>query len=361
MFFWTGFDYRGEPTPYGFPGISSQFGILDTCGFPKDSLYYLKAWWTHEDVLHVFPHWNWPGREGQPIEVNAISNADEVELYLNGRSLNRKKMEQNGHLTWVVPYTPGTIVARSYRNGQLVQETQVQTTLAPAALSLNADRVKLKADGRDVAIVTVSIRDSQGRLVPTANELVNFSVEGQGRILGVGNGDPSCLEPDRAVETTRTVPLGTWKPPDPAITEGPLVFEAHFDAPKKRGSSARLLLNPLGPLQSVILNGRTLLTAATPEALQREFDIEELQLRDRNNMLSIRSDARFHDWSERERAGQRPPAALVFRKPAPAVRRSTFNGLAQVIIQSDEEPGEISLEASCSGITSSKLTIATNK
>src|SRR5690606_27117357 len=134
--YWTGFDYRGEPTPSGWPAISSQFGVLDTCGFPKDGFHYLRAWWTGEPVLHAFPHWNWQGREGQPIEVRVHSNHEEVELLLNGRSLGRQSVERYHHVKWTVPYEPGVLLARGFRNGHEVATTRVETTGAPAALSL---------------------------------------------------------------------------------------------------------------------------------------------------------------------------------------------------------------------------------
>ncbi len=135
VFFWTGFDYRGEPTPFGYPAISSQFGILDTCGFPKDAFYYLKAWWGAEPVLHIFPHWNWPDRVGKTVEVRAYSNCDEVELFLNGASLGRKPMPVNGHLSWNVTYAPGVLAARGYKGGREILRTQVETTTEPAAIA----------------------------------------------------------------------------------------------------------------------------------------------------------------------------------------------------------------------------------
>ena len=123
-FVWTGFDYRGEPTPYWWPCINSHFGILDTCGFPKDNFYYYQSWWTDQTVLHLLPHWNWPGREGQEIDVRALSNCDEVELFLNGQSLGRQPMKRNSELRWKVKYAPGTLSAKGYRAGTVVAETK---------------------------------------------------------------------------------------------------------------------------------------------------------------------------------------------------------------------------------------------
>ncbi len=197
VFLWTGFDYRGEPTPFGWPAISSQFGILDTCGFPKDAFHYLRAWWSDEPVLHVFPHWNWPGREGEEIDVWVYGNDDAVELFQDGRSLGRRPMERNGHLAWPVVYTPGVLEARGYRDGRLSQTTRIETTGPAAQLVLTPDRPTISADGADVVVIAVSSVDAQGRHVPTAGNLVHFAVTG-GRVIGVGNGDPSCHESDKA-------------------------------------------------------------------------------------------------------------------------------------------------------------------
>jgi beta-galactosidase len=348
LFFWTGFDYRGEPTPFGFPAIGSQFGILDSCGFPKDGFFYLQSWWGQEDVLHVFPHWNWSGREGQAIEVRAHSNLEQVELFLNGVSQGRKKMAPNGHLAWQVPYAAGTLLARGYRAGRAVLERKVGTTGPAAALALQADRTSIQADGRDLAVVTVALRDRAGRVVPTANQRVDFKIQGPGRILGVGNGDPSCLEPDRYVESVRTEDVGKWSAPDPAVTEGSIVFEARFDTPRLApGEAAALLLNALGPRQSAFLNGSPIYVDAEPSKARSEVPARDWLPRD--NVLRIEA-ARFADWRRREGLQQYPPASLRISTPSAPWSRSTFNGLAQVIVQSNGEPGLIALSASGEGV-----------
>jgi beta-galactosidase len=197
MCIWTGFDYRGEPTPFGWPAIGSQFGILDLCGFPKDAAFYLKSWWTDEPVLHLFPHWNWQGREGQEIAVWVHSNCDEVELFLNGVSLGKQTLKPLHHLEWKVKYVPGKLVAKGTRKGQPM-ETARETTGVPAAIRLTADRTALKADKADLAVVTVEVVDAEGRVVPTAGNKITFTLTGPAALIGVGNGDPSCHEPDHA-------------------------------------------------------------------------------------------------------------------------------------------------------------------
>jgi beta-galactosidase len=196
-FAWTGFDYRGEPTPYGWPSISSQFGIVDTCGFPKDYFYYYKAWWRKEPSLHVFPHWNWHGREGDEIPVWVYTNLDEAELLVNGKSVGRQKVPHLGHVQWSVRYEPGTIEARGYRGGKVVLTEKRETTGPAAQIRLTADHNTINADGEDCAVLTVEGLDKDGRVVPTADNLLAFKVSGEGALIGVGNGDPNCQESDK--------------------------------------------------------------------------------------------------------------------------------------------------------------------
>ena len=197
VFFWTGFDYRGEANPLVFPATGSEFGILDYCGFPKDEAWYLKAWWTDEPVLHIFPHWNLQGHEGEAISLWAYSNCEEVELIVNGKRLGRKKMPADGYLSWEAVYRPGRVRAIGYKGGRKVMEEVLETTGPAARLALEADRRVIKANGTDVSVVTESLLDSRGRLVPDACNQLTLSVEGPVRILGVGNGDPAWQAPER--------------------------------------------------------------------------------------------------------------------------------------------------------------------
>ena len=196
-FAWTGFDYRGEPTPYGWPSINSQFGIVDMCGFPKDMFYYYKAWWGREPSLHVFPHWNFEGREGDEIPVWVYTNLEEVELFANGKSLGSQKVPHLGHVEWKVKYEPGFIEARGSRGGQVVLTEKRETTGPAVSIRLTADRTEISADGEDIAVLKVEGLDKQGRLVPTAANLIAFKIAGEGLLLGVGNGDPNCQESDK--------------------------------------------------------------------------------------------------------------------------------------------------------------------
>ena len=195
-FIWTGFDYRGEPTPYEWPNINSHFGVMDMCGFPKNIYYYYQSWWTDKDVLHLSPHWNWKGKEGQPIEVWVNTNADNVELFLNGKSLGKKDMPRNSHLNWMVEYQPGTLSAVAYKNGRKLT-AKVETTGAPAQIVLRPNKTTLVSNGKDISIINISVIDKQGREIPDANQLLQFKVMGDAKIIGLGNGNPSSHEADQ--------------------------------------------------------------------------------------------------------------------------------------------------------------------
>jgi beta-galactosidase len=206
-FVWTGFDYIGEPTPYSeeWPSRSSYFGIIDLCGIPKDRFYLYQSKWTDKQVLHLLPHWTWPGREGECTPVHCYTSFNTVELFLNGESLGRrskraKLMMGTYRLVWPdVRYAPGELKAVAYDNeGQPAAETVVKTAGQPAAIELTLDRNSIVADGDDMAFATVRILDAQGTLCPTADNLVTFRVEGPAEIAAVGNGNAISLEPFQA-------------------------------------------------------------------------------------------------------------------------------------------------------------------
>ena len=194
LFYWTGFDYRGEPNPMVFPATSSEFGILDYCGFPKDEAFYLKSWWTSEPVLHILPHWNLQGHEGEEVSVWVYSNCDEVELTVNGKRLGRKAMPRNGHLEWTAVYKPGNVRAVGYRNGRKVMEKRLDTTGEAAAAAVECETIG------DVTVVSVELRDSKGRFVPTACNNLSVTVGEGWTILGWGNGDPAFQHVERPVK-----------------------------------------------------------------------------------------------------------------------------------------------------------------
>jgi beta-galactosidase len=190
---------------------------MDTCGFPKASYYFYQSIWTQKPMLHLATHWNWQGREGQLIPVTCYTNCDTVELFLNGKSLGSKgyafprpgmvgrygnyppraralQTTADLHLSWDVPYAPGVLTAKGTKDGAVIQTIELQTTGAPAKLALTADRTTIRHTPDDVAHITIQVLDSEGRIVPTANDQITFTLEGEGRILGLDNGQPDSHE-----------------------------------------------------------------------------------------------------------------------------------------------------------------------
>lgn len=362
IFYWTGFDYRGETTPYEYPAIGSQFGILDTCGFPKDGYYYLKSWWTSEPILHIYPHWNWPGREGQEIKVGVNSNSEEVELFLNKKSLGKKAMPINGHLEWQVTYQPGELMARGFSKGKPTQETIVATTDKPAVIKLVPHKKSIQADGKEVAVFTVSVEDAKGRVVPVADNNIQFAIKGEGKIIGVGNGHPSSHEADTQVETTTGFSLsGKWQPPKASDKTTPVEFEITFDRPEiAAGTTGYLMLSALGKSQTAVLNGKTLYTDATPDRAAIEISINDKTLLAKGNRLRMVSKP-YDDWGMRENVAKLSPAAVRTLTPAAGYERHVFNGFAQVIVQSTESAGKIQLTAKGEGLKSASADLNSYK
>ena len=388
LFQWTGFDYRGETTPFNWPAISSQFGILDTCGFPKDNFYYYQAWWSDHPVLHLLPHWNWPGREGQEIDVWVYSNCEDIELFLNGESQGRKTMPKNSHLEWKVKYAPGTLLARGNVGGKEIVTDKVETTGAPAAIQLIPHRNSIKADGEDVSVVTVQVDDAQGRVVPTANNTVTFEITGPGKIIGVGNGDPSSHEPDQYVASVSSLPLTNWhvKAVDGATNLAEVAFDfddsswetafggrdggstnqptqtavyrAEFEGPQNAGeASFTVALRSLGEHQSVYLNGQSIAENVSRQDAAREIKLAAGVLRPGKNVVAIVAAPPRAGRGNRGGQGgnQGSPGLVRMTVPPPPWQRSLFSGLAQLIVQSSGQSGEITLTAKSPGVTDGVL------
>ncbi|MEG1750109.1 MAG: DUF4982 domain-containing protein, partial [Tannerellaceae bacterium] len=195
-FVWTGFDYRGEPTPFRWPSAGSFFGIMDQCGFPKMAYYLHQAQWVDDrPILNIVPHWNWPTDSiGEKIKVMTLTNADSVKLLLNGKIIGTEKVDKYEMNTFYVPYKPGRLEAIAYKSGKIYAKHQIETTGRPVKVRLTPDRSVLKNDGCDALPVTVEVVDGKGRHVPTANLPITFRIEGSGRIIGLGNGNPNSHE-----------------------------------------------------------------------------------------------------------------------------------------------------------------------
>ncbi|HZL42430.1 MAG TPA: glycoside hydrolase family 2 TIM barrel-domain containing protein, partial [Verrucomicrobiae bacterium] len=388
-FVWTGFDYRGEPTPYGWPCINSHFGILDTCGFPKDNFWYYQSWWTDKPVLHLLPHWNWAGKEGQQIDVRALSNCEEVELFLNGRSFGRQTMKPNSELKWKVPYEPGTLSATGFKGKKVIAETKIETTGAPATIHLEADRSTIQSDGEDVSIVTVSVRDAQGRIVPDAANTINFALSGPGKIRGLGNGDPSCHEPDVYVTqpTIRTSDIRNWRwhpidnPYQPSFAE----TAEQFDDSTWAHHNARSGSGPLAERENGVFRAHFDLTDMDLAAMSIEISFASI---DEDGFVFVNGQkvGESHDWQSSPvfniknfvhpgdntvtvvvanwngAGGVNKGVTLQFQdKPAevPQWKRSVFDGLAQVIVQSSRNSGSLALSAQADGLQPATLGLQT--
>lgn len=387
-FVWTGFDYRGEPTPYSWPCINSHFGVLDTCGFPKDNFYYYQSWWTTKTVLHLLPHWNWPGKEGQEIDVRALSNCEEVELFLNGQSIGRQPMKKNSQLKWRVKYAQGVLSAKGFNAGKLVAETKVETTGEPVTIQLAPNRTTLNADGVDVSVITVSVSDSQGRIVPVASNKIHFELNGPGKILGVGNGDPSCHEPDQYIPNTpfhtKAVPDWRWKRiPNVYAKEFPEAAEI-FDDSSWHAADVNSQSGPLDGQQNAMFRTRVYLS---PEEFATPSIALNFGMIDEDGFIYVNGQkaGESHNWQDPAtvdvkhflHAGTNTIAVAVgnwngagglnkgvsfqyLEKPTPVDwQRSVFNGLAQILVQSGKDPGEITLTASGEGLKSSVLKLTT--
>ena len=387
-FIWTGFDYRGEPTPYQWPCINSHFGILDTCGFRKDNSWYYQAWWTDKPVLHLLPHWNWTGREGQEIDVRVLSNCEQVELFLNGQSLGRQTMTNDSELRWKVKYAPGTLSAKGYyKNGKPMAETKVETTGAPAAVQLTPDRSTINADGEDVSVFTVAVTDAQGRVVPVAVDLIHFELSGPGKILGVGNGDPSCHEPDvylpvwpshsvaandgwRWAKTDRPWEAGlpefavafddsAWAPANVQSVTNQLgdnehaVFRAHLKVTEQElaADAVELCFGAINGTGKIYVNGQKA-GETHDRGVASAVDVKQL-LHPGDNTVAVL----VENYSSSGGITNGVTLRMQDKPVLPEWKRSVFNGLAQIIVQSTREPGAIKLTAAAEGLSPATVSV----
>ena len=199
QFVWSGFDYHGEPDPYedAWPAHSSYFGIVDMCGFPKDRYYLYQSVWTEEPMIHILPHWNWEGREGEVTPVFCYTNCASAELFVNGKSIGKKEKQAGEYrLKWNdVIYQPGKIIAVGYdKKGKRLCSRETKTAGDPYKIELLSDRKILRADGEDMSFVTVRILDKRDNICPLADNLIKFNIQGEGDIAAVGNGNPISHE-----------------------------------------------------------------------------------------------------------------------------------------------------------------------
>lgn len=393
MFIWTGFDYRGEPTPYEWPSVTSYFGMYDLCGFPKDNVWYLKSWWTNDTVLHILPHWNLPpagqaglkGNEGKEMDVWVYSNCDEVELFLNKKSIGKKQMQRYGHLEWKVKYKSGTLQAIGYKNGKKAAVETVTTTGNPAAVNMNADKKIILADGKDVSVITVSAKDNAGLVLPTADNEVVFSVSGPGRIIGVGNGNPVSLEKDKFIESIIAVEINLQKEKIadavnekmPELSAGYndagwdkafkddrneafgkkakwIVYRGSFSLPETASNATFTFFSRnIGVEQSVYINGTEVAKNCKGN---RDIQIDKRMLQKGENKIVILATPllKKYPWD----VVNTNPGLIQIVTPAAEWKRKLFNGYAQVIVQSTGGKGDIKITASAAGLKPAQVVMS---
>ncbi len=389
LFYWTGFDYRGEMNPYDWPAISSQYGILDLCGFPKDIFYYLKSWWGKDPVLHIVPDWNWKGHEGQETKVTVYSNCDEVELFLNNTSLGKKEMPENGHLEWMVQYRPGVLSARGSKAHKEILETKIDSSGNASAIQLIPDRTLINADGEDVSVITVQTTDTHGILAARDSSKISFTLDGPGKIIGVGNGDPSCHEPDRFFNIVKTSKIenlkeravdnlkdrpetaagfndSTWKPALRSLRSDDwrtyvdtlLVIRGTFEITDLTDETeVNLFTKSIVENQSIYVNGHLLASNIKRDAPNQAYRLDHKIIKSGKNEYAV-TGQRFRkkqQWDE----PNTDPGLVQTISPAAQWNRSVFNGLAQVIVQSAKQPGELILKASAAGLQPAEIKINT--
>jgi beta-galactosidase len=388
LFFWTGFDYRGESNPLEWPAVSSRYGILDLCGFPKDVFYYLQSVWTDEPMLHIFPHWNWEKGKKDTVRVWAYSNCDEVELFINDKSLGRKPMEKLSHLEWNVGYEPGLLSARGYKNGKEVVTQRVETTGKPSVIHLVPDRLTIKADGEDVSVITVQLEDEKGRVVPTADNEISFTIKGVGKIIGVGNGNSASHEQDHFFVTVKTSKIehlkefavnnlrnrpetsagfddSDWKA---AFTtqskdwrvyiDSMIVIRGTFTLPEfTKETEINLFTKSIVEKQTIFVNGKLIAKNVKRDAPGQSYRLGHDIIKPGRNEYAV-TGQRFrkkYQWDE----PNTDPGLVQLIYPAEQWRRKVFNGLAQIIVQSEWKPGDISLIATSPGLKTGSVKIHT--
>jgi beta-galactosidase len=390
LFYWTGFDYRGESNPYNWPAVVNQAGCVDLCGFPKDIFYYLKSWWGKEPVLQITPHWNWNGREGQEMKITVYSNCDEIELFLNRKSLGKQAMVVNSHLEWKVNYQPGILMALGYTSDKKLLRKEIAMSGEPAALQLSADRKNIQADGEDVSVMTVQIHDAKGLMTPTADSEISFTLDGPGKIIGVGNGDPSSHEADRFFETVTISKIENLKElvvdnlinrPEVATgiddskwktalqsqrsddwqvyVDSLIIIRGTFELPAITDETeVNLFTKSITENQSIYVNGYLLASNIERDAPNQSFGLDHKKIRSGKNEYAI-TGKRFrkkYQWDE----PNTDPGLVQVVNPAGQWKRKAFNGMAQIIVQSTKQPGEITLSAISSGLKSAVLKVQTH-
>ena len=380
LFYWTGFDYRGEPSPFSYPAISSQFGILDVCGFPKDAAFYILANNTQQPVIHLFPHWNFKGHEGETIQVWAYTNCEAAELFVNKKSLGKKTLDKYGHLSWDVKYAPGEIMIKGYNKGKVVATDSHKTSGDAQNIVLNASTTG------DIALVSVSATDKKGLEVPDAAQNIRFEISGAAEILGVGNGDPSSLENDRefansfgakitAQKELTLTSLNNWQAQvnsakstdwrDALVYDRKERWDYYHDT--LLAIRCEVVLDEIDPkntyslfsksilvVQDIYINGEKIAADIQRDAPQ-SFTLDSKILKKGKNEVmfvgkKIRKSSR---WDE----PNTDPGVIGVMVPARGYTRNLFSGKALVVVKIQPQAGEVILKATSDGLKGAQIKI----
>jgi beta-galactosidase len=354
---------------------------VDLCGFPKDIYYYLKSWWTSQPVLHIAPHWNW--NPGDTVKVTIYSNCEEVELLLNQKSLGKKTMEKNGHLTWQVPYQPGKLQAIGYIKQKPAIKQTTETTGKPVMIKMEPDKTTLTLS-RDVAVINITATDVKGLTVPTAQNDIYFTITGPARIIGVGNGDPASHEPDQfhesiqriAIESMKEATLNNlsdtsltafdiddsnWKKAFSLVhkdwrtyTDTLLTVRGEFYLPSiEANTRIHLFSKSILENQSIFINGHRIATNIVRDDPHQSFLLDHRILKSGRNVIAFVGQ-RFRKKHLYDEPNTDPGLIQVWN-PAPQWHRKLFNGWAQVIIESTGQPGTVTLKAESNGLKSAEV------
>lgn len=382
IFYWTGFEYHGEPDPFSWPQVISQFGLVDLCGFPKDQYYYVKSAWVDTPMVHIGTHWNWPGREGKPVYTKVYSNCEEVELFLDGKSLGRKAIPRLSTAVWEIPYREGTLSAKGYKGKKVVATDKVETAGIAAIIEMEPQVYTSSMTGGRSAIVNIRLLDQRGLVVPLSMNNLSFKLTGPAKIIGVGNGDPSSHDPEVFTETIHALPLGkasmafvtdaekainnpgrlAWHPfAQSRIVNKPasdtlIAIKTSFLLREiQENAIYTYFAKNIATAQAVYLNGKLIGKNAGDNEAMNQYVLDHSLLKAGDNILVIigKPFIRKNTWEDIST----DPGIIQELQAAPQWERKAFNGLAQVILSLDDQPGKITLQADSEGLKTALINI----
>ena len=392
LFYWTGLDYRGEPTPYEFPAVISQYGITDLCGFPKDNFYYLQSWWTEKPVLHIATNWNYTTKTDS-VEICVYSNCDEVELFVNDKSVGRKTFNKNDFQIWHIPYSAGEIYAIGYdENGNRLcgENDEKSSGISKISTDLQAEKIVLQAYSKnvainDAAIISVAISDKNGLIIPTANNKISFAIDGPAEIIGLGNGNPSSHEPEVFLDSNSFAKITNLKEltvnnlqnrPEtalhynysswiPAFSNEPKDWLEYTDTLKvirgvfsidsiNESTFVTLFAKSILDNQSIFINGHLLKANLSQDKKLPAIEIPKSYVHQGINEFAV-TGQKLHRPNQWDFPNQDPGVVQIIHKTK-GTSRNLFNGYAQVLVRVKGD-GTVRLTAESEGLQKAEIVI----